>query len=374
MALQLPHGLYTEHFLQTPAAEKAIDLSLSDVNNSLESVLKQNDKVTITFNDTAGSVSHFYHTVMNAMFPLYAKMILPFALNGAQPPHRRIYLPDVGGTLFLVQEVFPWFDFTFVPLDAINRSRPWPFYSLTSDSFGLPPFNTSLTNYRKITHQLNGFRHYVLHQFETLEMSYDQAEDHYKAESLENIVTLTGLDAQLLANLARNLVRQLDGGDLLYVSRREPAGNSGDVKDGVSRSGADKRYIANEDRMVTILRMLLKLDIVTHPFSRAPQVHMAHLGNMTFGAQVQLHRKTNVLMSQHGAALVHCLWMPHAAALIEITEPNGPRYFNWLCKQVREMKYMQYRMKDKCGGKCSEGEGEVIPLWDFFPKVLNFLS
>lgn len=64
---------------------------------------------------------------------------------------------------------------------------------------------------------------------------------------------------------------------------------------------------------------------------RGIKVEVLRMGQMPFAEQVAAAARANILVAAHGAGLVHSLFMPPEAVVIEITWPRGewpPHYRN----------------------------------------------
>lgn len=255
---------------------------------------QKNDSETISYHRQSGCVSHFYHFIVDAALPLYAKFVEPFLQEGRMPPRRTVYVNAVGGVIGMLGEVFPQLKFVFVPwVPQCCASR----CVLQNYSGQVPLFVLRTVRRSNTCGELTKYRQLVL---------------DFRDHILER------------APGGRNPLKHV------FISRREdkefynlPWTNGGRKR---SMSGCARRCL-NE----TVERRLIQAMNDT-----AAGVQVWNLQGMQFSSQVQLHRGASVVVGLHGAAFVNCLWMPRKSSIIEIRVHTSEwtLHFQRLCKDI----------------------------------------
>jgi len=271
-------------------------LHINDLSDTLKEELERFPEVAISFNiRLSPCVSHFYHMIMNAALPIYAKLIRPFAKEGKRPPRRTVYVSDVGGTIEMLRQVLPEFEFVFVPWvprccpvclpsNVESYAGQVPLFVLHSDGIGL---------YRN--------------------ESYSPPEEH----------------RQLIWDFRDHILERMpeaqDPWRHIYVTRNEAIDFV--VEQGEKLTGCEKRCLSQTSEQQLVQAMN----------DTAAGIHVVGLDAMPFEKQVQIHREASVVVGLHGAAFVHCLWMPLTSSIIEINSQPSlyiQQHFRWLCNDI----------------------------------------
>jgi predicted O-methyltransferase YrrM len=249
------------------------------VQKSVQQMMDNNGEVAVTFeNRNLGVVTHFYHFVVNAALPLFVAL-------ANMPPNKwsklKVRVPDAGGTLALLPDVFPGVKFipdASVPCQtATGPSSPWGNAGAASEK-----------------------RLLVLGSFSC----EAQAQIGYPVGAL--MKQQYAVAAQTFGNYVRtNHHVSTVGNGMLFVSRgvmkapteREPC------------SGSCRRNIANEPELTGALK--------SWAAQNGRVFAVENFENLPFHDQVVAVAKSRLLIGQHGAGLIHCMWMP-VGALVQI--------------------------------------------------------
>jgi len=276
-------------------------LHLTDPLDTLKEELDVFPEMALGF-ENPGHVNHYYHLMMNAALPLYAKLVRPFALVGAVPLRRTLYVNSMGGTIELLAEVFPEFEFVFVPW--VPRCYPKTCADLGWSIRSKVHVHWSVLDSDDITR--GGKQAYKLLGAEYRQLVWD-----FRGHILER------------AQVGQGPLKHV------YVSRRD--GNT------FESSGCERRCLEwqNERELVQALN------------ATAAGVRVLRLFGMSWMSQVQAHQEASVVIGVHGAGFANCLWMPHNSSIIEINNHPKPP-FRWLCNEILRLhrRFYQARGKD----------------------------
>lgn len=170
----------------------------------------------------------------------------------------------------------------------------------------------------------------VLQKLEAMEACGLETTDYllvvpYKFDTTFSRYTLSKYNIKALF-LSKNKVVKVE--NALYIPQITPSGNYrpelmksirkrfraqvGSKIEGkrvyITRSKAPKRTIANEDKLIPILKK--------HNFV------IAAMEDLSFEEQLELIAQSNMLISLHGAGLTHMLWLPENSKVMEIRLKN----------------------------------------------------
>lgn len=143
---------------------------------------------------------------------------------------------------------------------------------------------------------------------------------------------ISGLEARNDLNLIRNRFKvdsNLSGKRKIYISR----------------ANAALRKIINEDELITLLN--------------EKGYEIINSEHLSFIEQVELYKNTQVLISNHGAGLTNCLFMPSGSIVFEIYREmeNDNDYMN-LC-YYRMAKSLEHKYCIQFGKRISDGTSNI---------------
>jgi hypothetical protein len=237
----------------------------------------------VTFeNRNLGVVTHFYHFVVNAALPLVVALSNMPAEKWAT---LRVRIPDEGGTLALLPSLFPGVHFVpdaSIPCQtATGKEMPWGNVGARTDKRLLVLGSFSCEAQAQLAFNVN------FNVGPVLKKQYSIAAKHFGEYIRANHHVSTA------------------GNGLLFVSR----GVMKPPTDGEPCSGSCRRSINNEPALTTALNAWAAQN------GRAFSVK--NFEQMPFHDQVAAVAQTRLLIGQHGAGLIHCIWMP-VGALVQI--------------------------------------------------------
>ncbi|GAA3408543.1 DUF563 domain-containing protein [Paenibacillus hodogayensis] len=93
----------------------------------------------------------------------------------------------------------------------------------------------------------------------------------------------------------------------------------------ISRAGALKRKIVNEEEVASLLKR--------HGF------HIAQLEGMPLTEQIGLFRSAHTIVAPHGAGLTNLLFSPQGVRLIELFSPNYVKPYYWVLSSYLDADY-----------------------------------
>lgn len=104
----------------------------------------------------------------------------------------------------------------------------------------------------------------------------------------------------------------------------------------VKGAGSFRRSILNHDDLKTTLRSMVREPFVFHNLQ---------LEKIPFREQVDYFSKAKVVIAQHGASLVNCIWMKPNSVVVEL---SSDKYFNHfaLISKLKNHSYHLYRLPD----------------------------
>lgn len=326
---------------------------IMDFNDTLRLELEQSQELVLNF--TGGACyNHFYHLVVNAALPIFAKLIQPFITNGSQVPRRRVYISGIGGVTSMLADVFPELDFAF---------EPW-----------VPQCCGGGPRLRCTGDGEEAARRMSQHAMPWFTLHSDGIRKDYAHHNAAGVAGFR--------RLATDFVRHtLDGaphhshseGGLLMISRNGNTtafhNKSSAPSIGRADTGKERRNIANEGELVLAIGAAFAAAdaaAVSGEGHQAPtpRLLLVHLEEKSFGEQVALFRGVRGMIGQHGAGMVHCLWVPQEGLVMEIATNGNPLHFEWLCKKVRGHPYKRFQVP---GG--SE-RALVVPVRDFVQTLV----
>jgi len=278
-------------------------LHITDPSDTLKEELEHFPEIAVSFKlglFMGGCPNkNFYHLIMNAALPLYAKAVRPFAQERAIPPRRTVYVNSWGGGVIeLLREIFPEFEFVFVPwvpqcCAGLCRPQQPNLYERHVPLFVL--HSDGITG-RYLHHPA-----YLFHKKEYRQLVWDFRK---------------------------------------HILERAPGGQHPSKHVYVSRRGESHRHDRGLDAAV-------EQQLIQAMNATAAGVQVSHLEGMSFWSQVKIHQEASVVVGVHGAAFVHCLWMPRNSRIIEIrpeTWGNAERpYFKLLCNDILELDWRFYQ-------------------------------
>jgi predicted O-methyltransferase YrrM len=249
------------------------------VQQSVAEMMDSHGEVAVTFeNRNLGVVTHFYHFIVNAALPLFVALANMPAEKWAK---LRVRIPDAGGTLALLPALFPGVHFipdASIPCQtATGKDMRWG--------------NAGARTAKRLL---------VLGSFS----SEAQARRGFNMGPVLNkqyTVTAQTFGEYIRANHHVSTV----GNGLLFVSR----GVMKPPTDGETCSGSCRRSINNEPELTAALNAWAVQN------GRAFSVE--NFEHMPFHDQVAAVAQSRLLIGQHGAGLIHCIWMP-VGALVQI--------------------------------------------------------
>lgn len=125
-----------------------------------------------------------------------------------------------------------------------------------------------------------------------------------------------------------------------YIIERTPGGHGPSKHIYISRSEEDPFVTPGNSQFFPkygcerrCLNKWAEEELVQAMNDTAAGVQVVHLSGMPFEKQVQIHREASVVVGVHGAAFLHCLWMPPNSSIIELG-PEDERHFKWLCNEI----------------------------------------
>jgi len=249
------------------------------VQQSVANMMDFNGEVAVTFeNRNLGVVTHFYHFVVNAALPLFVALANMPADKWAK---LRVHVPDAGGTFALLPDLFPGVRFipdASIPCQtATGPDEPW------GNAGALTAKRLLVLGSFSCEAQARQYWHVgpmLQRQYTTFAQTFGQ---YVRANHHVSTV----------------------GNGLLLVSR-------GVMKPPTERepcSGSCRRSIGNEPALTTALNAWAAQN------GRAFAVE--NFEQMPFHDQVTAVARSRLLIGQHGAGLIHCIWMP-TGALVQI--------------------------------------------------------
>jgi len=288
-----------------------------EFHNTLEHEVKRHAALIVQFTNHPGCQSHFYHVIMNGAFPIFAKMVWPFTQQGARPPRRQLYVHDMGGSIRLLTQAIPDFNFSFVP---------WVCSCCSTHCKGCPQRNLSIPAVRIDNQHFEGRHGYAGVPFPKAK-AHRQLLLHYREYTLTFIP---------------HAAEHQSGPDLVFISRNEAPVNSKNINLGSSSTGPQRRSIKNEAQLISAIARAFQSMPHAGLFSASSKFRVLHLENKAFQDQVAYFRSARMLVAQHGAGMLHCLWMPQGSVVVEIVIRKDPTFFQWLCQSVRGLKYRRF--------------------------------
>jgi hypothetical protein len=220
--------------------------------------------------EAPGSVEHFYHFVLQYLLPLFEKELTD----------------GVAGKGYIVRDCGPmnvWFDFAF-----------------GSDAFSI----LSREKFREVP-------------------SRHLRDKHIQLETFAKQTGLT-VDAtrftEVLAAFRQKFVPPNASPDTATVlDRRPPSAFYIDGRAENSGGGSSRRSISN-------------LDQLSQSISERMSVNLVDLAEMSPAGQLEVVSRTGVLVGQHGAGLVHSLFMNDDATIVEMKLEESQDHFQKLNK------------------------------------------
>lgn len=287
-------------------------LHIGRANETLEAEMVHFPEIALSFHFGQRGIachSHFYHLIMNAALPIYSTMVRPFVPEKA-PPRLTIFLSPVGGEIDILPEIFPEFDFVFAP---------WVPQCCGSQC--ISSAKGDVLNQRHIPLFL-------------LDTSYFTAGEYRHSNCVTSAEVAHHSD--VVRGFRQHIREWVPGppGPLkhVFISRREEI--DFDARIGINETGCDKRCLVqdNERTLINSLRSKSPVGLLVERMS-----------GMSFVSQVQVHRDASLVIGVHGAACVHCLWMPDTSTSIEIQSLHNNRTgkinFEWICHDILGLKH-----------------------------------
>jgi hypothetical protein len=270
--------------------------------------------ISLASTNYRGCHNQFYHFVMNAAVPIFAKLVRPYLQRKEVPPRRVLEMLDVGGTANLLPQALPALQFNFTPWvcacirpvlrcgQCVLCEARHPLYAIDNDDWN-SRLGYVMTNGRVVLPPAVVGPHRQLMR-------------DYRAYTLSISPSSSPKAPQFV-----------------FLSRNEKASNSLEVRGGEGRV------------MSPQTEMQLSQAVSTSGLLPGPEeLQLVFTENQTFTDQVAMFRGVRLLIAQHGAGMLHCLWMPAGSVVVEIATQSLATmfYFKWLCSNVSGLHFRRF--------------------------------
>lgn len=328
--------------------------------------------VAVSFTDmTSGCPTHYGHLVENVALSLFKHLVdnaqQTWSSLGLHEPRERptIYVSNVIEMVDKLQALLPTLEIRAVPwvpqfCDAAEHAA-----TFTNDCSGMPQH---LVGKLPLLHlSSDGFPRIMFPKiFDEMSTVANDQGWGFLARNTVVLEALQGTAQRFQAYLHRSVCNPKDAAmnrpHVLMVQRRPGLGdgNGGLALDPVAEE--HDRILTDFDDLVASAKKLVSMEGDPHGLDVTPTT----LEDTTLKDQCHLFGRARVLVAQHGAALVNCIFMPKGAKVLEIAAPSRAMVKFW-CSDL--LAYQHHRLlptSDKESGRTGHGDdiavnGQLVP-------------